>query len=236
MTIFKIMKKKEIEEKLIAAETMIGVLKKELEKLESEETEFKVGEWYNNSGRLFCYGKNKSYGIYEDGVWSDDIKLYGDTWRKATPKEVEEALIKEAIKRGFKDDTVIKISVGANEHIDNLSGRTGGIGEYYHDLCALDSKYANGWIFYNGKWAEIIQDTRPTINGHEMEIDGDIVKFGCAKFEKGFFDNARQSINNLNEIYTFSNRTIKSITLDSGVEITIEQLTEIVEHIKNQEK
>ena len=76
--------------------------------------------------------------------------------------------------------------------------------------------------------AEIEQAQKFTINRHEMTVDGNIISFGCAKFHKAQF----MTLDNFNDCYPCSNRKIKSITLDSGVTLTIEDITKILERLK----
>jgi len=76
--------------------------------------------------------------------------------------------------------------------------------------------------------AEIEQAQKFTINGHEMTVEGDIISFGCAKFNVNQF----RSIEAFNNFHISSNRKIKSITLDSGVTLTIEDITKILERLK----
>jgi hypothetical protein len=70
----------------------------------------------------------------------------------------------------------------------------------------------------------------PKINGYEGRLDGDYIIYGsnCAKFHKSFFITA----NNWIGTEFLGNRKAVSIKLDSGVEITKQQLQEIVEFIK----
>jgi len=72
-----------------------------------------------------------------------------------------------------------------------------------------------------------------------MQQDGDIISFGCAKFTKSQLTDHYRELRyvwcrgqNSEDKMIQSNRTIKSITLDSGVEIKIEQLKQIVDNIK----
>ncbi len=71
----------------------------------------------------------------------------------------------------------------------------------------------------------------PKINGYDGKVEGNQIVYGssCAKFIPKFF----QDLENLNKEHTTlgGNRTIKSIKLNSGVEITMEQVKEIVEFL-----
>jgi hypothetical protein len=72
----------------------------------------------------------------------------------------------------------------------------------------------------------------PKINGYDGKISGNQIVYGssCAKFIPKFFQDLVK-INDEHKILG-GNRTIKSIKLDSDVEITIEQIKEIVEFLK----
>ena len=65
----------------------------------------------------------------------------------------------------------------------------------------------------------------PTIDGYQGSYENGIIKYGCAEFSKMFF----QHLNSTNS--HLGNRTIKSIKLSSDVEITIEEIKQIVEYI-----
>lgn len=76
----------------------------------------------------------------------------------------------------------------------------------------------------------------PTINGYDGKIDGEIVSYGCAKFDlfklRGIlssmksWDDAKEDPCN-----TPHNRSIKLITLNSGVSITMDEINQIVEYV-----
>jgi hypothetical protein len=69
----------------------------------------------------------------------------------------------------------------------------------------------------------------PKINGYEGKVENEFVVYGnnCAKFHKQFFKN----LSTVNEGNNWGNRKVKSIKLDSGVEITIEQVKQIVDFL-----
>ena len=72
----------------------------------------------------------------------------------------------------------------------------------------------------------------PIINSYLGKMDGDFIIYGsnCARFHKDFFI----KLNEINFLGTHDgNRTIKSIELSSGVKITIEEIKQIVEYIRN---
>lgn len=63
-----------------------------------------------------------------------------------------------------------------------------------------------------------------------MEVDGKYVKFGCYKFSESTLRQLNLSVLSFKSLLN-SNREIKSITLDSGVEITVEQLEQVVNEL-----
>ena len=65
----------------------------------------------------------------------------------------------------------------------------------------------------------------PTINSYQGSYENGIIKYGCAEFSKMFFEHLNSTNSHL------GNRTIKSIKLSSDVEITIEEIKQIVEYI-----
>ena len=84
--------------------------------------------------------------------------------------------------------------------------------------------------------AEKALDKPPFVSGYEMKIVDDkiydVVAFGCARIPYRFFRDidCLSSGMKTSENLLVCNRSIKSITLDSGVEISIEKCEEIVEY------
>lgn len=129
-----------------------------------KETELEVGKWYKtSSGNLFNYmgrsGKHINpdlvYGFTNksiDWVYEYDVTICNDKGLKpATKEEVEQALIAEAKKRGFKKGETVKYPCGNGSSVF-LDG-------FKHEY----REYSNTFYFYNllvfekGKWAEIIE-------------------------------------------------------------------------------
>tara|TARA_R110000772_G_C13200220_1_gene429957 strand:+ start:87 stop:794 length:708 start_codon:yes stop_codon:yes gene_type:complete len=185
------------------------------------------------------------YGFDCDGDWmADCAKAYmEDSYRLLTESEhktiLETALIAEAKKRGYKEGVEVNCLVtGKGEVLTN-----GGFKLNSQSYLIAKSKggvVPHSFIFRDGKWATIIEEPKVVIGGYEMQQDGDIISFGCARFTK------KQLTDHLNELkYIWccgqnsegkmiqSNRTVKSITFSSGVEIPIDQLSEIVENIED---
>ena len=70
-------------------------------------------------------------------------------------------------------------------------------------------------------YADIIK--LPKINGYEGEDMGDYMQYGCAKLLKSWFTSS-------------NNRSITSMTLDSGVTINKEQINKIQEYLLSKRK
>jgi hypothetical protein len=165
---------KKIKLSIVALENAIKVL-------EEDKPEFEVGKWYKHGKHsLFCFVKENmlgfnGYGFNPDG-WCDD-----NTWARnweitpATNEEVEAALIKEAKKRGFKEGVEAK---GLN-HFKMINGYDF---HWFIDYNVLH--FQNQLIYKEGQWASIIEEPKVVINGYEMKQEGDIITFGCAKFDK----------------------------------------------------
>ena len=135
-------------------------IEKEFPKL-FKETEFVVGKWHKDKYKnLINYQLEKKCFGFKKGVkWDLDTPtcyyIFDNTseWTPATDKEVEEALIKEAKKIGFKEGVDYQTVSGRlvrNLRFNNL--------EFYPDSSGgyLTDGYG-GSIFEVGKWATPIE-------------------------------------------------------------------------------
>ena len=138
---------------------------------------FVVGKWYKSSeGELFCVtslnfdDKPLGYGFYLDKEWLDNDNKYWNSYgcSEATNKEVEEALIKEAKERGFKEGVRFRSLASAADGVMDESfilfeGSFGGQN-------SLESSFMgtiiNAVLFKDGVWATIIEEKK------ELVIDG----------------------------------------------------------------
>lgn len=146
-----------------------------------DKVELEVGKWYKNPniGSLaFCKEILDKKSFYGYGFGSDnsgnewfdfsDVEFTCSNWKEATPKEVTEALTKEAVKRYKVGDYVNKLN-------NFCYGR-----EYkYYEVTNIEFEYCKyaGSIFFvsdegfgigvfkNGKWVEILE----TISKDEAE-------------------------------------------------------------------
>jgi hypothetical protein len=83
------------------------------------ETELKVGQWYTDKtfGKFMFrfsggYGNYATYGFDYDGVFSEGVGVHGHhTYEQATHKQVKEALIEEAKRRGVWEVPMVGLDV-----------------------------------------------------------------------------------------------------------------------------
>jgi len=233
------MNKKEIKNKVKDLESQIKELKEQLE----EKPKLEVGKWYIDDyheglTQIVCFqGGFSGYGLcgdswHNNSDWGFENNQILKRYRPATDKEVETALIEEAKRRYKKGDVIDQKSAyncggGVHEAEHNrvsFSVRTNG---------SYNISFGGVGVFSTpeGKWAEIIEDKAPKINGYKLEeIDAFKVQFGCAKFYKRDLQMLEETCREFgDDVEHF--RGIKSITLDSGVEITIEELKEVVDYL-----
>jgi len=120
--------------------------------------------------RVFAYGFN--FKEANGNIW----RTKGN-WTLATPKEVQQALKKEAVKRGFKVGVKYKHNwFGSYEEhtLDNLNFKLNNNSFGYNTLCSKGCP----WIFKDGTWAEIIP------NEITSDIQELIVKYGKEAVKK----------------------------------------------------
>lgn len=167
----------------------IEALEAELQKLKNEVKEPKIenGKWYKTNclgGSIFyltespvedCYVSG--YG-FENGDWCDLSEHYWTLEQKykptlATHQEVEEALIKEAKKRGFKEGVRFKSALYKYDCV--ITTYEFDFHFDYMDMCK-NVLFCNGnAIFSNGVWAEIVKYKTIKIGGrYEVKFCGDI--------------------------------------------------------------
>ena len=139
-----------------------------------------VGKWYKltkdygnlEKGSVFPFikyqGLFEDYAVIGHSIF-DNSKIdyrapHSNTLTPATDKEVEEALIKEAKKRGFKEGVkFIKLSNGVVQTVDGLpyfqAGRVAVESPETEWSTVYKGGSSNPSIFEYGKWAEIIKET-----------------------------------------------------------------------------
>ena len=145
-------------------------IEKEFPKLFKEDA-LVVGKWYKlikdysnlEKGSVFPFikyqGLSEDYAVIGHSIFDnskiDYLAPYSNTLIPATDKEVEEALIKEAIKRGYKKDVVIITSrTGVKRTLTSNSFTMVG-----SSFCGLSSKETrlSPAVLFEGKWATIVE-------------------------------------------------------------------------------
>jgi len=180
------------------------------EQLQGEkEVEFENGKWYKNikTDALYCVTKINSnsfdaYGFNYEGEWEESCSFgqinseFNHNRRPATDKEVEEALIKEAKKRGFKVGvTVNSKKIGGN----SVTGSWGLQGKWPFEITndyGHTLRFGGSPIYADGVWAEIIDKLE--LNGQEVTIEDGEIKIGCFECPKVHFDNMVTSLDDHN--------------------------------------
>ena len=138
---------------------------------EAFENKLEVGKWYKSNKGSICFNLEDSYyGFDCVGDWRGIayFKIGQDKskWELATEEEVKEALINEAIKRGFKNVGELSLKIVSGEMFKKGSFKTANNNFRYSSV--ENRLYLDGVeIFYNGKWAEIVIEDIPT----QEEID-----------------------------------------------------------------
>jgi len=132
------------------------------------ETVLEVGKWYKstNSKALACVEELfkddfKGYGFDKDSIWwssSEEWTSSFDLWIPSTPQEIQDALKKEAVRRGYGIGVSCKFGTAKT------------IREIKSDKFNYNKKFniftiGSDAILQNGQWATIIQ----TITKQEAE-------------------------------------------------------------------
>ena len=139
---------------------------------EAFENELEVGKWYISERYLVYYLGNYKCNCIKlsDGKWIENVhhslSCHLKNYRLATEEEVREAIINEAIKRGFKNVGELSLKLVSGEMLKKGYFLTAN--NKFRYLYVENRLYLDGVeIFYNGKWAEIVIEDIPT----QEEID-----------------------------------------------------------------
>jgi hypothetical protein len=193
------------------------------EKIKQLETpSLQKGKWYKRNKELLVWNDyKKTYGFTEDGMWSNDMLFSRDLniCVPATDKEVEEALIKEAKKRGFKEG----VKFYSTYHDKNWGhGEVGKISFGINWSSGLNTVLFSGnhYIFTDGKWAEIVSEPLK-IGGYEVKKEReDTYSIGC-KTITGI---------ELRQIKSFmSSNKFDTVEFNSYGKITMNQINKILD-------
>lgn len=181
----------------------IEALEAELQKLKNEvKPKYEENKWYKSkTNQLVFITEFRDYDVigYGFGNKNDwfDISEWMDGWkslelRLANHQEVEEALIKEAKKRGFKEGVRFKSALYKYDCV--ITTYEFDFHFDYMDMCK-NVLFCNGnAIFSNGVWAEIVKDKTIKIGGYSVEKMGESYRVGCKRFEITDFIDAKRLI------------------------------------------
>lgn len=153
---------------------------------------------------IICYSPNEGrfgYGLSYSGTWTNNFGYSQDTKyesfiktaRLMTHTEVQQALEKEAVKRGFKEGVKF-ITAYKNQTLQEYKV----IDKFYYEdnigglkscLCS-----GNGYIFCNGIWAEIVKPMSLE------ELCGNLDKMRLYQIQTYLTENKTQIIETLNNL------------------------------------
>lgn len=188
----------------------IAKLQTQLDELKSKiEKPYTVGKWYKTkTGLLINYqgDRNKNeylaYGFSTTNYWHDKSSFGGyDELTQATPKEVEEALTKEAVKRGFKDGVKVKgVKYDTLRTVNNPSN----IDFWMKDNVLwmdADTLCNSIDIFRCGVWGEVIKTKTIEELVNDIVCEYPMQKFSLDVFIKQYLtENKQEIIETLNNL------------------------------------
>mgnify|MGYP003140452722 CR=1 FL=1 len=158
-----------IEERLKAIEEKLGIEQKPVAGWKTPRNDenriFSIA--YTSDGKRYDYGFNLNNEFIDIRNSTGRIPghLVSVFDKPADPKEVEQRMIEEAKRRGFKKGVKFNcLFSGLPRKVNNLIHRI----DHFHSDRVLDSDI--GLIFNKGQWAEIIEEPL-TLNGKEVDYD-----------------------------------------------------------------
>jgi hypothetical protein len=148
----------------------------------------KVGDWIFVSDEKHIVRITKDI-WHEKGIVSIetvsgneyDYILYttSNSWRHATPSEIESHLIEEAQRRGFKNGVKFK-SLYDNSVINTM------VGDEFHfkkeGFLVNDASWKDVYNIHDG-WAEIIKDEAIKVGEYNVEFETNGIKVGCKNID-----------------------------------------------------
>tara|TARA_R110000772_G_scaffold68118_3_gene150890 strand:+ start:970 stop:1632 length:663 start_codon:yes stop_codon:yes gene_type:complete len=154
-----------------------------------------VGQWYKSNGflRRFNgkYGNGSVYGFRKNGSYDQLLGFHReDTHLPATDKEVSEALIAEAVKRGFdRSDIKFKLIEGCVGEVNERGITSAYEIVYQASSNALVLKTAGSLytIFKNGIWTEIVEEEKPVYEWQYSFIGTQVEGFKVEKAVSSFY-------------------------------------------------
>lgn len=170
---------------------LLNDLKKQVE----DEPKLEVGRWYKGTS---VHG-NDFLGKYTPNENSDfTIGFWKGNWaenkfgmvnkerikkiRKATKDEIKRALVKEAKRRGLKEDNKIATPKHGHEYTSFDDSYD------YKYYSTSDELYCHGTLVYtNGSWGELVQQNK--IRDYTVTHEGgEIYKVGCEELHSEFLE------------------------------------------------
>lgn len=151
-----------------------------------EQPELKVGQWFKGTGKSLVFlididikdrpnGKYITYyGLDYNGIWfNEETEFIRDcSINKTTPatdKEVEEALTREAKKRGLKINVATTSLISTDLNSDKITGYTY-IGSGMNSLFGASDGCGGACLFKDGQWAEAIEEPEKKAMGRFLDI------------------------------------------------------------------
>ena len=121
------------------------------------ESELEIGKWYHYGTDLLVWnGGDSTYGFNQGVDYLNNAYFTVDEAIPATDKEVEEALIKEAKKRGFKEG--VKVTQINKYNLGNPGEDKWVVTNGHYEYICGKLFICNICLFNDGKWAEIIEE------------------------------------------------------------------------------
>lgn len=222
-----------------------GVLDLWFEAVYKEEVKFQENEWlywtsshnrdkvilrfkgYQNSrfSNRTMISTKEYYYISNDKLQTEgesDNYCYTDDVTKATPEQIKEILTIVAKHKGFVEG--VKFRSAYSDYIFKIGKNL----NYYDYEDALST--GGNYIYYKCKWAIIVKDELPIINGNKGKIVDGFVYYGCLSQYK-------YSISSLvGLLLAMNNCNIEQVNHSSGKIITKEQIEQMLKCLENESK
>jgi len=148
---------------------------------EIKEPQFKVGGWVmwekeKMVRKIKSLDPFEWYNDFDDGSW---LNRHPNEYRLAINDEIEACLIKEAEKRGFVTGTKYKYP-----DIPSIETRTIKCNKFKYNpkWDILYEVITGSNIYYENKWAEIVEEEEIKISEYEVKFNSSYISIGCKKY------------------------------------------------------
>lgn len=212
--------------------SLVKIIDSEIKKFEQEQAKpaFEVGKWYKeNNGRKMWFIKSldgrdqMSFGFNADGIWTDLEQRHSipSEFHVATPTEIQEALEKEAVKRGFK----------AGYQVcglwDKLNPFIGSVGHGYYYIAECDIFGLNNTAMYcQGKWATVIKEQPLMIGGkYEIKFYPTYITINACAYTK-------TDVEQMYHVLKMEQIRSLNVGCSGQYQVNIELITEILDRLK----